>query len=280
MSGLRRQRLHQRVAMAIEASHPSDGTNLEALAFHYAQAGDEENALRYSTRAADRALSVYANQEAERYYRQALELSDQSCERARLLSGLGEALFRQVRFDEVEEIWAQAVRLYEQEGDFDNLARYYARRARVSWYAGNASRALSLCLEGLAAIPSPLETSGMAALLHETARAYRYNNMPDKALPLCQRALDLAQRLELVEVEADTLATLGILSNQSLEDARLALQRAVDLADSAGLLVIGNHAHTNLAEHLRNIGRLAEARDHMLPRQRSSRACRHYHLAA
>ncbi len=133
VSGLRRQRLHRRAAMAIEASQPSDSTNLEALAFHYGQAGDEENALHYSIRAADHALSVYANQEAERYYRQSLELSANSCEKARLLSGLGEALFRQVRFDEVEQVLSEAVSLYKQESDFDNVARYYARRARAAW---------------------------------------------------------------------------------------------------------------------------------------------------
>ncbi len=264
VSGLRRQRLHRRAAMAIEAAHPSESANLEALAFHYTQAGDEQNALRYSTRAADRALSVYANQEADRYYRQALELSNQACERARLLSGLGEALFRQTRFGEAEEALAQAVRLYEQEGDYDNLARYYARRARAAWYAGNAARTLSLCQEGLAAIPSPIETSGMAALLHETARSYRFNNMPDEALPLCLKALELARRLDLVEVQADSLATLGILSNQPIDDARQALQQAVDLADSAGLLVISNRAHVNLSEHFQSTGKMAEARENLL----------------
>ncbi len=264
VSGLRRQRLHRRAAMAIEASRPSDSSNLEALAFHYAQAGDEQNALRYSIQAAEHALSVYANQEAERYYRQSLELSEQPAERARLLSGLGETLFRQVRFEEAEIVWAQAVQLYKQEGDFDNLALYYARRARAAWYAGGAGRGLSLCQEGLAAIPHPMETAGMAALLHETARSYRFNNLPDEALPLCRQALDLARRLQLVEVQADTLATLGILSNQSLEEARQALQQAVELADTAGLLVIGIRAHTNLGEYFRNIGKLAEGRAEFL----------------
>jgi serine/threonine protein kinase/tetratricopeptide (TPR) repeat protein len=264
ISGLRRQRLHRRAAAAIEASRPPVGAHLEALAFHYAQAGDEENALRYSIRAAEHALSVYANQEAERYFRQALDLSQRPAERAHVLSGLGEALFRQTRWIEVENVLAQAVDLYKQEGDFDYMARLYARRARVAWYTGGSSRGLDLCLQGLAAVPASMETFGMAALLHETARAYRFNNLPEEALPLCRQALDLARRLELVEVQADALATLGILSNQSLEEARQALQKAVDLAESAGLLVTAIRAHTNLAEHFRNTGSLSEGRDHML----------------
>ncbi|HEX9028084.1 MAG TPA: hypothetical protein VF823_02840, partial [Anaerolineales bacterium] len=264
VSGLRRQRLHRRAAEAIEAARSSDGASLEALAFHYSQAGDEQNALHYSMRAAERALSVYANQEAEGYYRQALELSERPEERASLLAGLGEALFRQLRLAEAEETWDQANRLYKQVSDFDNLARFTARRARAIWYTGGYSRSLKLCLDGLAAIPSTIETSGMAALLHETARAYRFNNMPKEAMPLCRQALDLARRLELVEVQADALATLGILSNQTLDEARHALQRAVDLADSAGLLVVSVRAHTNLGEYLRNTGKFAEAREEFL----------------
>jgi serine/threonine protein kinase/tetratricopeptide (TPR) repeat protein len=264
INGLRRQRLHHRAALAIEATRTANDINIDALAYHFAQAGDEKNALCYSSQAADRALSVYANQEAERYFRQSLEWCKEPIERAYLLSNLGEALFRQVRFGEAEDVWAQAIEIYKQEGDFDNLVQYYARRARAAWYAGDPARGLNLCKAGLAAVPTPMQTPGMAALLHETARAYLFNNMPEEALPLCQKALEMAKRLGLVEVEADALSTLGILSNLSLEEGRAALQQAVELADQAGLFVIGIRAHTNLAEHYRNIGRLGEGRQHML----------------
>jgi tetratricopeptide (TPR) repeat protein len=71
VSGLRRRRLHHRVASVIEALRPDD---LEALVYHYAQAGAEACALTYSMRAAYRARQVYANEEAIRFYSEALEL--------------------------------------------------------------------------------------------------------------------------------------------------------------------------------------------------------------
>lgn len=71
VSGLRRHRLHRRVAAAIEAVHPED---FEALAYHYVEAGDEERARTYLRRAADRARQVYANEEAIHLYSEALEL--------------------------------------------------------------------------------------------------------------------------------------------------------------------------------------------------------------
>ena len=74
VSGLRRRRLHRRVADAIKALHPDDSSCLEGLAYHYGEAGDEETALSYSLRAADRARRVYANEEAIRLYSEALDL--------------------------------------------------------------------------------------------------------------------------------------------------------------------------------------------------------------
>jgi tetratricopeptide (TPR) repeat protein len=71
VSGLRRHRLHRRVAAAIEALRPDD---CEALAYHYGEAGDEGQARTYYIRAAERARKLYANEEAVRFYSEALAL--------------------------------------------------------------------------------------------------------------------------------------------------------------------------------------------------------------
>ncbi len=71
ISSLRRHRLHRRVAAAIETLRPDD---FEALAYHYEQGGDEARALANYVRAADRATHVYANEEAVRFYTEALHL--------------------------------------------------------------------------------------------------------------------------------------------------------------------------------------------------------------
>jgi len=55
-------------------------------------------------RAADAALASYANKEAEMHFRQALDLTCPEDEQAQLLSGLGEALYRQTRFDEAVDL--------------------------------------------------------------------------------------------------------------------------------------------------------------------------------
>ena len=73
------------------------------------------------------------------------------------------------------------------------------------------------------------ETPGFAALLHETSRALRFNGQNEEALKLCRQALAMAECCGLVEIQAEALATLGILPNQppeeSLAQARIMLQQ-------------------------------------------------------
>jgi len=267
VSGLRRHRMHRRVAAAIEETHPDDSTQFEVLAFHYEKAGDIARARNYYTRAGDRAMAVFANQEAERDYRAAIQLSPSDSERAGLLSGLGETLFRQSLYADAIQTWEAAIYLYHTCNDHDNVARLYARLGRAVWYANDTPRSLTMCLEGLETVremtPEPQETPGMAALLHETARSYRFNNKHDDALPLCEQALAMAQRLGLADVQAESLATLGILPNRTPEARRESLNAAIQIAEKAGLLATAARAHLNLGGYLQEVGEMQTAVQHV-----------------
>ena len=77
LSGLRRRRLHRKAAETLERLHPDD---YEALAHHYSLAADDERALNYAIKAAERAHKLYANDDAIRFYSEALgmEIEDQA----------------------------------------------------------------------------------------------------------------------------------------------------------------------------------------------------------
>ena len=102
LTGARRVALHRRAAEAIESLHTRAlDDHLPALAHHWARASasgaDTARAVDYATRAGDRALAQFANDEAVVYYRQALELlvgaegpSDDG-QRLKVLLSLGEA---------------------------------------------------------------------------------------------------------------------------------------------------------------------------------------------
>jgi eukaryotic-like serine/threonine-protein kinase len=265
ISALRRRRLHKRVFSAIEALHPDD---FESLAYHAGEAGDEDLARQYTFRAGERALTVYSNREAARYFRNALGMNLPEEQQVRAETGLAEALFRQGNFEEAAELWENAADNYLQGHDHDSSARYAARAARARWHNGDMPQSVEICegymnrIRQMVANMAELDTPGMATLLHELARAYRFNNQPEEALPLCRQALDLAETLELVDVQADALATLGILPNISREEARQVTIKAVDLAEAHGLYTIAYRAHNNLSQLLIDSGELSAARAH------------------
>lgn len=271
MGGLRRRRLHRRAAEVLEKIHPDD---IQALAYHYEQAGEAEPACRYYSQLARRALAVHANQEAETHLRSALELCPPGLGQTAFQVDLGESLFRQGRYSQALDTWKRAISLYLQARELDAAARIYARAARATEEVGSSEEALALCLEGLAAIqnlsgaatldplPPGLETPGMAALLHETARAYRICHHSAEARPLFRQALALAKSLHLVEIEAEAYATLGVLEDEPPEAAQEALEQAIRLAEAAGLLSTACRAHANYGSFLMDQGDLNLSLEH------------------
>jgi predicted ATPase len=262
VSTLRRRRLRRRAASAIERLRPD---SFEALAFHYGEAGDEERAQICHTRAGERASAAYTNVEAEHHFRAALDLVVAEADRGHLLSELGIVLARQGRYEVAIETWSQAITLYTELGDQDAVAQLYARSARAAWYAGETPRSLALSREGLAAVSGAPESPALAGLLHETGCACHFNGLPDEARSLCRQALEMAERLGATKVQAESLNTLAILPDQPTEAALSALVRAIELAESAGLLAEASRAHNNLGVLLTShTGDFGAARDHFL----------------
>jgi DNA-binding SARP family transcriptional activator len=95
----RRRRLHERAAVALEASTDEPGHDVVVeLARHCALAGDRVSALRWATTAGDDAMADLASTEAAGWYDTALghatALGRPDAERAELLVRLGEARHR------------------------------------------------------------------------------------------------------------------------------------------------------------------------------------------
>jgi serine phosphatase RsbU (regulator of sigma subunit) len=170
---------------------------------------------------------------------------------ARLYSGLGEAIYRQGRFNEAIQAIHTSINIYNSIGDSDKVARLYGRVGRILWYAGDRPAGLQACLQGLALVIAAPASSGKASLLHETARAYHFNGNSDEALPLCRQALEMAEQFGAINVQADTLATLGILAGVSPEESLEVLQKSVELAEANGYLQVSMRAHQNLGTMIR-----------------------------
>jgi len=281
---LRRRKLHRQAAAAIESLRPED---LEALAYHHGESGNESKALEYYARAGDRAAAAYANQEAERYYRAALGLVHTSTEEARLRSGLGVILSRLGQLQEAIEAWRTTVRVYQDAGNQARVAWCFARMSRAAWDTGDFAGGLDLSREGLRAVEGAPDSPELADLLHEAARAAYFNGVREEGWPLCQQALDIAERTGSVVVRAEALITSALLmENEFGAETARPLQQAIELCQAHGLLEQEARARNNLSVSMAiHYGDLEATRDHLkraraLARQTGSLASELFYGAA
>src|SRR6185436_4113229 len=157
------------------------------------------------------------------------------------------ALARLGDFPGAIDAWREAIDHYRAEGDTDRAARLYARTGRAYWDLHNFAGDLAATRVGLQALAGAPVSAGLAALHHEVGRAAYFTGQFDEAYAQTQQALEMAEEIRAVDVQADALATWGLLPQLNYADKIVALKRAVALAEGAGLLKIAQRAHNNLA---------------------------------
>jgi eukaryotic-like serine/threonine-protein kinase len=247
LSGLRRRKLHRQAAEVIEKLRPED---LEALAYQYSQAEDQEKALKYLKMAAERAQSRYANEDAIRYYTSALEFCE-SANKSRLellaarvaiydlvarrdkqladikeMQALAEALnddpfrfqalialadfYTNTDFTRARGPSQEALDLAKAMGNPENQARALYRLANAAWREGDLHR----CVDYL---DSAMELFQQVHLPRATIRclyllSLAYTNLGEhqSGQEAAEKALRLSRQIKDRRNEATSMRRLGI----------------------------------------------------------------------
>ncbi|MBK5107128.1 MAG: protein kinase [Anaerolineales bacterium] len=241
---LRRRKMHHRAAKAIEAISPED---YESLAYHYGEAGIDEQAYQYYKKAGDRALGAFANQDAENFYLSALDLVEEAGEEAHLLLVLGISFTYQDKYQQAIKTWQKAIDIYQELGEIDKVAELYARSARTEWDGGDTKSGLDICRQGLSIVEGTADGPGFAHLLSEACRASYFNGLHEDSSRYGHEALQMAEKLNLPTIQADSLTTLGLLHDLSPDKAVEYLERAVEIAEANNLVRAVLRAHNNLS---------------------------------
>jgi len=268
-----RKAKHLAAASFIEATWAADEDEIvEVLASHYLRAyeavPDADDAAEYKTRARDmlgrageRAASLAANVEAQRYFEQAVELCDDDLERARLLERAGRMAHYGTRYVEAAERLEEAAALYERIGEPRLHATVSAALGETEWY-GMAKieeplRRMEAAYEVLA---SGDPDEALAALAGEIARFQYFAGHLDDVLVWVERSLDIAEALWLPEVISNVLNTKGLIRRSTHPEESFALlERAVVLAEENGLSIALIRALNNLGVYLAEDDRTDEA---------------------
>jgi tetratricopeptide (TPR) repeat protein len=243
----RRCALHARVGEVLEYSYDVEaGEGLAEAAYHFLEAapgGYGERALAYATRAAERALSTFAYDEAVTLYGRALEISDGGSRgRPGLLQALGEAQMRAGDTDAARSTLMRAAEAARAHGDPDGLAR--AALACNIWglTSGVDEPLLRLAEE---AVESLRRRGGSAGLLASTigllATLLYWTDQLERRNRLAAEALELARGENARARTHDSEAVLGYVIARRLLACWGPDSATLDFALSDELLELVRH---------------------------------------
>jgi class 3 adenylate cyclase/tetratricopeptide (TPR) repeat protein len=212
-------------------------------------------------RAAERAESLGAVSEAQRYFEQAAGLTDDSLVHAELADRAGEMAWLAGKPVEARALLEQAHEVFEGRGDARAAARASRTLAQIDFREGHPQQAVARLEPALEALGGGEPDADLAALAAQLSRFLVLSGDNERAAPYIELALTLAETLDQSEALVEALTNRGILlvRTDRLYEARAVLEAAVDLAESRDLHHAALRAYNNLAVVLENSEQEADA---------------------
>ena len=248
---------------------------VEVIASHYLDAylsapDDEDSraikadALETLVKASERAASLGANEEAQRYAERAIELSDDPITTAELHERAGALAAERVDTIAAEH-FRRSIEIFESQGATHPAARVSARLAERMWDGGRLQEALDVMDRAFDVLAIEAPDDDLAALAAQLGRFLFFAGDIPRASERIERALDMAEVLDLPEILSHALNTKGLIlhsanrTTESLALVRTALAVALEHDKPSAAL----RAYNNLADLTQNADRYAEARQHL-----------------
>jgi DNA-binding SARP family transcriptional activator len=251
---------HRSAALWIERISERVTDHAEILTHHYGQALDHLQALgttenkealeepyrRFLMLAGDRALQLDVDR-AEAYFDRALELVPSNhSDRATVLTKAAEAATLAGRYLQAEERYEEAIAELRAQAKVE-LGGAMVSLSIVHTYRGATRRARALLDDAVGLLEREPPGPELARAYAQVARRHTLAERWEEALSWSQRALVLAERLEIGEISALALqyrgqATVALGDIRGLDDLREALRASRDL----GLGVETVRAYANL----------------------------------
>ncbi|MFF7337693.1 ATP-binding protein [Streptomyces sp. NPDC008163] len=256
LSAIRRRQLHGAFAQAVLRSRPDA---VDTLASHFTRA-DDPRAADYLRRAAARAAALFANDTADRYYRDLVARLDADAARARLAHS--QVLRRMGNFAQAAEVLRLALDEFVGRGDHEDIV------LAAAWLADTLGRTglPDAGRQVLAAHPVTSDTAPEPAAGHYLAEGLlcRIQGRYEDACRVAEQALAAARRVTgrpgqgLIARTYSLRASVLGLSGR-LDEARAAADLALPPAEEYGDPTLLGSVLSTLRENERRGGRLREA---------------------
>ena len=211
-------------------------------------------------RAGERAASLGATTEAQRYFQQTAELAPQAEEQAAALIRTGEMALRASEFEQAGSSFEQALALYEECGDTHAAARASGWLASVDANRGRRDQAIERMERALAVIADDEPDEDLVLLLTRLGQSYWFRGDTELASEFTERSLDLGEALELPEalVRGWNQRAMNI-SPRRPEEARALFQLSFDTAMAHELFPLATNGASQLSDLAIRRDRYAES---------------------
>ncbi|HET7082376.1 MAG TPA: adenylate/guanylate cyclase domain-containing protein [Candidatus Limnocylindria bacterium] len=240
-----------------------DDEIIDATAAHYLDAyrsapddPDAEeiraHAAELLQRAAERATGLGSHEQAVRFLELALDVTADAAHQSRLLRRTGEAAGAAGRYDVAEGYLRRAVAAAREAGHQPSEAQAVASLGRLLASGAQPAVAISEINAALPTLADLDQDPAMVAIWAALSRAYMLHGDFGPAVEWADRALPVAERLDMVPEIADLLNTrataLGF--GGRVREGVAGLRGVVEMADSYGLSYAGIRARINLSSLL------------------------------
>jgi len=245
------------------ATYLAEGSGIDAdeiaevIAAHYRDAWESDPQAEDATlvrglardwlcRAAERAASLAATDDARRAFDDALTLTVTPLERAPLLERAGELALAGNDADGAEERLREAHRLYEEGGRPHEAARAAAALSLSLWSQGRSEETIGLLDNALETLASDEPDADVAKLASEAARVHMFLDHPVEANERIELALTIAEAQQLPEVLSQALNTKALLRKRHPHEARALMREALAIALEYDLVPAALRAYNNM----------------------------------
>jgi class 3 adenylate cyclase len=240
----RRDRKARHLAAAAHLEQAwSDQEVVEVLASHYVDAysadpgADDAAAIKAKaqaalTRAGERAASLGASEEAQRYFEQAADLADDRLAQAELLGSAGEMAGLAAKPEVTRDLLERSIAIYEEAGESHAAARIASRYAQILSFTAHRDEALERMERAFEVISTDEPDETLAMLAGQLSRSYWFSGDVERAAQRAELALDIGEALGLPKALVLGLRakSLVLFSRQHGEEALALLKHALEIA--------------------------------------------------
>ena len=223
-------------------------------------------AMEMLSRAGDRAASLAASSEAQRYFEQAAELADAPLIQAELHERAGRMAKLGGRYEVARQHFERSMEVFDSIGLTHPAARVSAVLAETSWDQGHIEEGLERLERAFDVLSAEEPDEDLATVAAQLGRFLYFIGRSDAALDRVEFALSLAEALRLPEVLSHAMNTKGIALAHVRgrpEEGLTLVRRALEIALENDLPAAAIRGYNNLASTLEIEDRYVEEAEYI-----------------